>query len=59
MKNSKHPFLYALIRRAIVLVLLILMGLTIYQQSSGAFVSPEGALSKLIIPVQSVVTCIA
>ena len=56
MKNSKHPFLYALIRRAIVLVLLILMGLTIYQQSSGAFVSPEGALSKLIIPVQSVVS---
>ena len=56
MKNSKHPFLYALIRRAIILVLLAMMGLTIYQQSSGAFASPEGFLKNLITPVQSVVS---
>ena len=56
MKNSKHPFLYALIRRAIVLVLLAMMGLTIYQQSTGTLFSSEGALSRLITPVQGIVS---
>lgn len=56
MKNSKHPFLYTLIRRAIVLILLLLMGLTIYHQSSGALISPENTLSRLITPVQSLVS---
>ena len=56
MKNSKHPFLYALIRRAIVLVLLVMMGLTIYQQSTGTLVSPESILSKMITPLQGMVS---
>ena len=58
MKNSKHPFLYALIRRAIILVLLVMMGLTIYQQSTGTLVSSEGLLARLITPVQGVVSSI-
>lgn len=56
MKNSKHPFLYALIRKGIALLLLALMGLTIYQQSSGNLFSPEGAFAKLITPVQGFVS---
>ena len=56
MKNSKHPFLYMLLRRAIVVLLLVLMGFTIYQQSSGMLISPEGALSKIITPIQGVVS---
>ena len=55
-KNSRHPLLYKLIRRAIVLLLLILMGLTIYQQSSGRLVSPEGILSRFITPIQEIVS---
>ena len=54
MKNSKHPFLYALLRRAIIVILLAMMGLTIYQQSTGTLVSPERFLSDLITPIQSV-----
>lgn len=56
MKKNKHPFLYALIRRGIVLLLLVMMILTIYEQSSGTLFSPESTLSRLITPVQSLVS---
>ena len=56
MKKNKHPFLYALIRRGIVLLLLVMMILTIYAQSSGTLFSPESSLSRLITPVQSLVS---
>ena len=56
MKNTKHPFLYTLLRRIIILILLVLMILTIYQQSTNNLVSPEGVLSKLVTPVQSVIS---
>ena len=56
MKKNKHPFLYALIRRGIVLLLLVMMILTIYEQSSGTLFSPESSLSRLITPVQSLVS---
>jgi len=54
--KKKHPFLYSLIRRGIVLVLLLLMILTAYHQSTGQLVSPEGMFSRLITPLQSVVS---
>ncbi len=54
--KKKHPFLYNIIRRGIILVLLLLMALTAYHQSSGQLVSPEGFFAKIITPVQSVVS---
>ena len=56
MKKNKHPFLYALIRRGIVLLLLALMALTIYEQSSGMLISPESTLARALAPVQSLVS---
>ena len=56
MKKNKHPFLYALIRRGIVLLLLVLMILTIYEQSTGTLISPESALARALAPVQSLVS---
>ena len=54
--KKKHPFLYVVFRRAIVLVLILLMILTAYHQSSGQLVSPEGFFSGLITPVQGIVS---
>ena len=54
--KKKHPFLYKIIRRGIIVVLLLLMILTGYHQSTGQLVSPEGFFSKLITPVQSLVS---
>ena len=54
--KKKHPFLYNVIRRAIVLILIALMALTAYHQSSGQIVSPEGLFSRMITPVQAVVS---
>ena len=57
MKN-KHPVLYNFIRRAIVLVLIALMALTAYSQSTGSLISlsPESALSRIITPIQGAVS---
>lgn len=54
--KKKHPFLYGIFRRAIVLVLILLMILTAYHQSTGQLVSPEGFFSGLITPVQGIVS---
>jgi len=54
--KKKHPFLYVVLRRAIVLVLLLLMILTAYHQSTGQLVSPEGFFSGIITPIQGVVS---
>ena len=54
--KKKHPFLYAVLRRAIVLVLIVLMILTAYQQSTGQLISPEGFLASVITPVQGFVS---
>ena len=54
--KKKHPLLYKIIRRGIVLILLLLMILTAYHQSTGQLFSPEGAFSKFITPVQSIVS---
>lgn len=54
--KKKHPFLYVVLRRAIVLVLLLLMILTAYHQSTGQLVSPEGLFSGIITPFQSVIS---
>ena len=54
--KKKHPFLYSLIRRGIVLVLLLLMILTAYHQSTGQLISPERFFSGMITPFQRVVS---
>lgn len=54
--KKKHPFLYNAIRRTIALILLLMMALTIYHQSSGQLVSPEGVLARFITPIQEVVS---
>jgi len=54
--KKKHPFLYVVLRRAIVLVLLLLMILTAYHQSTGQLVSPEGIFAGIITPFQGVVS---
>lgn len=48
--KKKHPFLYNIIRRSIVVVLLAMMALTAYNQSTGSLISPEGLLAKIITP---------
>lgn len=54
MKKSKHPLLYSILRKVIVVILLLMMGLTIYQQSTGNLFSTEGILNKLMTPINSV-----
>jgi len=54
--KKKHPFLYNIIRRTIAVVLLLLMVLTAYHQSSGQLVSPEGIFARMITPVQEIVS---
>ena len=54
--KKKHPFLYSLIRRGIVLVLLLLMILTAYHQSTGQLISPERFFSGMITPFQRIVS---
>ncbi len=49
--KKKHPFLYNVIRRSIVVILLAMMVLTAYNQSTGSLISPEGFLAKIITPV--------
>lgn len=51
--RKKHPFLYTVLRRAIVLVLLVMMILTAYHQSTGSLASPEGVMAGIITPIQS------
>ena len=53
--KKKHPFLYNIIRRSIVVVLLAMMALTAYNQSTGSLISPEGLLAKIITPIQEFV----
>jgi len=54
--KKKHPLLYNVIRRSIALVLILLMILTAYHQSSGQLISPEGVFAKIISPVQEIVS---
>ena len=54
--KKKHPFLYGVLRRTIVVVLILMMILTAYHQSTGQLVSPEGFFSGMITPVQGIVS---
>ena len=56
--KDKHPLLYSIVRRAIVLILIAMMALTAYSQSSGilASLSPENFLVRIITPIQSFVS---
>ena len=52
--KEKHPILYAILRRGIVIVIAILLTLTILGQYSGLPISPEGAFAKIITPLQNI-----
>ena len=52
--KEKHPFLYAVLRRGIVAVILVLLALTIFGQYSGLPISPEGIFAKFITPIQGI-----
>lgn len=53
--KKKHPFLYNIIRRSIVVVLLAMMALTAYNQSTVAHFTGR-AVAKIITPIQGVVS---
>lgn len=57
--KEKHPFLYAILRRGIVIVIAVLLGLTVLGQYSGLPISPESAFARFITPVQSVASQIS
>lgn len=57
--KKKHPFLYAALRRGIAVLLFAMMGIAIYSQWSGDFISPEGALAGVIAPLQSFASRVA
>jgi len=57
--KKKHPFLYDILRKAIIVILLLMMVLTAYHQSSGQLISPEGMFSSIITPVQGIVSRVA
>lgn len=52
--KEKHPLLYAILRRGIVIVIAILLAFTILGQYSGLPISPESAFAKIITPVQNI-----
>ena len=54
--KKKHPFLYRILRRMILVILLLLMILTAYHQSTGQLVSPEGIFAGIMTPVQGVLS---
>lgn len=54
--NKKHPFLYRIIRRVIAIILILLMVLTAYHQSTGQLISPEGLFAGIITPFQGLVS---
>ena len=54
--RKKHPLLFTILQRGIILLLLLLMILTAYSQSSGLRFSPEGLMARIITPLQSAVS---
>ena len=54
--RDKHPVLFAFIRRGIIVLLVGLMALTVYSQSSGFPLSPEGIFAGIMTPLQSLVS---
>lgn len=51
--KDKHEGLYKLLKRIVAVILVGIMGLTVYNQYSGGLVSPEGLLNAVMTPVQS------
>ncbi len=51
--KKKHPAVYAMLRRLLAIALFLLMALTAYNQWGDATLSPEGPLSRVITPLQS------
>ena len=54
--RKKHPLLFTILQRGIILLLLVMMILTAYSQSTGSQFSPEGILARIITPLQGVVS---
>ena len=54
--RKKHPLLFTILQRGIILLLLAMMILTAYSQSAGLQISPEGMMARIITPLQSVVS---
>jgi len=54
--KEKHPILYAILRRGIVILIAVLIALTILGQYSGLPISPEGAFARVITPIQEIVS---
>lgn len=54
--RKKHPLLFTILQRGIILLLLVMMILTAYSQSTGSRFSPEGILARIITPLQGVVS---
>lgn len=52
--KDKHPILYMILRRGIVIVIAALVALTIFGQYSGLPISPEGAFARIITPAQDI-----
>lgn len=52
--KDKHEGLYKLLKRIVAVILVGVMGLTVYNQYSGGLVSPEGLLNAVMTPVQSI-----
>ena len=54
--KDKHPRLYGFLRWSVVLFLFILVGFTIYHQSTGGLVSPEAIFARIMSVGQSAVS---
>ncbi|MBQ8093882.1 MAG: rod shape-determining protein MreC [Clostridia bacterium] len=58
MRNN-HPVLYAVLKRIIIVILLIIIGITIYHQVTGNLFSAESIFAYIITPFQSTVSRIS
>lgn len=57
--KKKHPVLYTVIKRAIILLLIITMGVTIYNQVTGGLASAEFIFAYIVTPFQNVISRVA
>ncbi len=56
--RNKHPVLFRFLRRTFVLILILLMALTIYHQSTGGLFSPEAILNTGMTVFQRAVSAV-
>ncbi len=56
--KKKHPVLYAYLKRIVIVLLVLIMGFTIFQQVTGRTRTFEMGLSFIITPVQNLVSTV-